>query len=651
MIKKRIRAALTGICTAALICASAPGCSTSDGGSGQAKSVDAGAQWSITETTHLSKLSIAKDATITAPEGHGVTLTVDGIETGIASGDYSGEIVLTVTEDIVASATVFGETSTFNLRAAIDVDNGTYMENRSVAAAAVGGSVTDTAATDVSITSVGENFNGIVVTGDSRYTVENSKISLTGNGTNDFVGVGAGILVRDTTNVTVTGADIKTDGVVRVAICANGSSTLTVNDTTIQTGTPALPETTVGMMSVPWVLGLTGTCRSTMATESATVTYNNCHLKAQGWGVLSTDAVKDVKLTVNNSIIETVESGYGAYADGSSVDTFSNCTFNVTDYALIMTQGSGIFTNGTVVNSGRFGVMNHSGKGGEKLLIDNCVFNTDEAVIQVKSSSPGIVVDGATLNSKNGIILQAMMNDDPNTDSGGGMPGGGGGAPGGGTPEGGMQGGDMAQGGMQGGGTENGGMPGGAGGAPGGSMPDMAQGGMPGGEMPEGGMQGGGMSGGGSSDVHAEFKNMTMDGDIITSMTELGELVVSFENTAITGAITTCTWKTRAEIDNVDVSSHGAFSTDGYDMAYIIGDGVKTYCATGDEKGLSVTLDGKSTWTVDETSYLTGLTMADGAAIKAPEGSSVTMLVDGKKTAIKAGTYTGKIELRVTQGA
>ena len=56
-----------------------------------------GTQWTVTGTSYLSKLTLAKDATVTAPAGHTVSMTVDGAATAIAPGAvYSGAIVLAV---------------------------------------------------------------------------------------------------------------------------------------------------------------------------------------------------------------------------------------------------------------------------------------------------------------------------------------------------------------------------------------------------------------------------------------------------------------------------------------------------------------------------------------------------------------------------
>ncbi|MDB9822909.1 hypothetical protein OAC89_04335 [Deltaproteobacteria bacterium] len=57
-------------------------------------------------------------------------------------------------------------------------------------------------------------------------------------------------------------------------------------------------------------------------------------------------------------------------------------------------------------------------------------------------------------------------------------------------------------------------------------------------------------------------------------------------------------------------------------------------------------LDPGSTWIITETTKLTSLTIGECATIK-PHGRSLTMLVDGKETAIKAGTYKN-VELVTT---
>jgi hypothetical protein len=581
------------------------------------KELDAGSVWKITETSKLSNLTIGKGAVIKAPEGCEVTMTVDGVEVGIEPGIYKGDIVLTVTKEIQnpvmmgagpseadnrgssggaggapggsggsapggvpAGAGGDAGAAYVGVRAAIYVDGGVYSPEKSVAAAVMKGTVTNSSAKDVSISSKGKDFNGIIVTGDSAYLISNLKINFNGG---DQGNNGAAITSGGKANVTINKASIFSKGVQWAAIIVGGNSTMHINDSDIEAQDGTLQEKFAKMedsnsMEVPWVLGFIGNNRATNVVESGTAYYNNTHIKTQRWGCLSTDAVKSVKLYATNCRLEAVESGYGAYSDGA-YDSFSKCTFDVKDYGLIMTGGTGIFTDGCVVNSGRFGVMFH---GAGNLTIDKgCVFNTKRAVIQVKSASPTIVVDNSKLSSESGIILEAIVNDDP---------------------------------------WKVGGMPGGG---PGGPAAD--RGGMP-------------KSAGGSTDATATFKNMTMKGDIVSSMTRERDVIINFEKTTITGAITTATSRAQSDIDGVKLTKK---------YYYYIGAVKNTYCATDEKHGMKVSLDGKSRWVVNQNSYLTSLILSDGAVIAAPDGYRLTMTVNGVEKEIKAGSYSGKIALTV----
>ncbi|MFF4353548.1 hypothetical protein [Streptomyces sp. NPDC001530] len=60
--------------------------------------------------------------------------------------------------------------------------------------------------------------------------------------------------------------------------------------------------------------------------------------------------------------------------------------------------------------------------------------------------------------------------------------------------------------------------------------------------------------------------------------------------------------------------------------------------------GVIVQLNSGSTWTVTGASYLTKLTVAADAAVRAPGDTSLTMTVIGSATAIAAGgSYSGAI--------
>jgi hypothetical protein len=616
------------------------------------KSLDAGSTWVVNETITLTSLTIAKGASIKAPEGYSVTMSVDGVGTAAKAGDYKGKIVLTVTKEIKMGGTSGGagggmpggagggmpsgagggmpsgagggmpggagggmpgggmpsggmpggagggmpdvaggfpggdagggmgdmpgaseitRVTPGPFKAAVYVENGKYIAEKSVTAVVAGGKVTDTAAKDVKITSSEPDFNGIIVTGDSKftYTITNPVINLNENGGDDATGQGKGILVDGKADVTVNNAKIVNHGANRGAILVKGEGTLHVNDSYIETNN-GLTKENVSMV-VPWTMGLAGNVRSTNVIDSGTVYYTNTHLKSQGWGVLSTDGPKKIRLYATKCLVETVESGYGAFTIGDCIDTFSACTFNVNDIGLIVCDNaSGTFTDGTIVNSGRFGVMMHTGTGGGVLTIEKgSIFNTKETTIQVKGRGTNIVIDNAKLNPGNGIIIQNMAIDDP----------------------------FLAKSFM---GTK-----------------------------------------GFSRDVNAAFSNMTLKGDIINGDTVASAMDVTFRNATITGAITTAIARHATGPNGEDVDLKHP------ELYKLIGSVINTFCDTKEKFGVKVTLDEKSSWVVDKTSYLTGLTIARDANITAPKGYSVTMTVDGAEKPIKAGDYKGKIVLTV----
>jgi hypothetical protein len=432
-----------------------------------------------------------------------------------------------------------------------------------------------------------------MVTGDSGvpYSIINPVINFTGNGGNDFAGYGTAIMSDGKAEVTVENARIINKGCIRGAVWVGGNSIAHINNSYIEVQNGTLPEAYTSvpafMMEVPWSLGLTGNNRATLVAEYGTAYYNNTHVKAEAWGAISTDAVEDVRLYAVDCKIES--GGYGSYADRVSHNEFSGCRFDVADYGLIMGGGDGIFTDGCVVNSARHGVMIHNCMG--TLTIDKgSVFNAKGSVILMKTAYPTIIVDDAELNSESGIIIQAIVNDDPM-------------------------------------------------GRPGAVMPDGDGGSTT--EIPGAGIPGGpGFVVTDTSDITVLLRNTTLKGDIVNAMTPKGNEIVSIENTTITGAITTATSEPQADIDGVEVSK---------ETYYYIGKVKNTYCATPDEYGLEVSLDKNSHWIVNNTSYLTSLTIAEGCKITSPEGFKVSMTVDGAAKEIKAGAYKGNIILSVLE--
>jgi hypothetical protein len=558
-----------------------------------AKTLSSGSTWVVDKTTRLNGLTIAEGAALKAPTGHSLTLSVDGTEYPIKPGFYEGNVVLTVTDEINVK---YRDLAPHHFRTALYIEDGKIVPSKSVQATIASGEVTGENAKDVSITSTGDRFNGILVTGNSKYRIENPAIEFTGNGGDDFAGFGAALMSSGHADVTVENAKITTRGAVRTAIFVGGNSTMHVNNSFIDTYNGVLPadykfNISLGnMFEAPWVLGVMGNVRAMNVVDNGVIYYNNSHIRTHGWGALSSDDPKNVRIYATNTLIETIGSGYGTYAIGDGINTFSHCTFNVADVgAIIAGTGTAIFTDGTVVNSGRYGVTAHSGSGGTLTIEKGSVFNTKSTAIEAKGRGIHIMVDDAKINAGNGVILQALINDDPYANN-----------------------------------------PAAAAsvGVPIGGPPAAAASPASNEKKKES-----------STNVEATFKNVALNGDFINSMTSLGDMNLRFEKATITGAISTAT----------AIPSTGQTPTRG--TYYLIGDVKNTLTATNDKFGVKVSLDGVSTWTVNKTSYLTGLTLAQGASLAAPQGSTLTMTVNGARTPIKAGSYTGKVVLLVAPGA
>jgi hypothetical protein len=343
--------------------------------------VVSGATWQVPQTTRLASLTLCTGGLISAPPGHSITLTVNGVETGqklvttagvettIQPGTYRGAVVLSVTETTTTSW--FG--TVFPIRQALRVNADGVNENQSALAAITGGTiaggtivrgamsggspaggspfggtVTDSEAQNIAVVSKGEGFNGIYIQ-NAKYQLVNPQLRLTGNGRFDFVGAGAAIVGSGTgTRLIVDRANIDNTGVVRTGVVATDGSNVIVKNSTIRTHDGQLPADYAPtllpgqMRSAPWMLGIVGNVRATNLVGTDTkATYLNSDVYSTGWGVLSTDSTDRGQLTAINTRITTGTEGYGAYADGHTVtDRFLGSSFDVDDYAVISTGGT-----------------------------------------------------------------------------------------------------------------------------------------------------------------------------------------------------------------------------------------------------------------------------------------------------------------------
>ncbi|WP_329280838.1 hypothetical protein [Streptomyces sp. NBC_01451] len=593
--------------------------------------VAAGETYELSATTRVARLSIAEGGTIVAPDGHSVTLTVDGVETGqrltatggtrtlIQAGTYRGDVVLTVAE----ANPVTYETLTFPFRQALYVDADGVERAKSVLTSVIGGRLTDTVAKDVSITSTGECFDGVYVK-DADYTLERPVISLTGNGRCDFAGYGAAVVgAGAATTLVVDGARITTKGVVRTGVIADAGANVVVKNSRIHTRNGVLPadyQATVEtpyMQSVPWMLGLDGNVRATnLIGAGSRATYLDSTVFSETWGALSVEGGQGLKLTVVNSRVGNTGSyGYGTYAIGDATVRVLGSRFDVGSYATIIAgpaanvhygdstreavaalnaelelglskaELQAVPARNTVVNSGHFGYMFFGA--GTLTLDGGTVVNSEKATFLNKGQRTTITVDGsrgARLNPRNGIVLQMMELDDPGPVRVDGR---------------------MMNVGVY---TEPTGDP----------AKDTAF----------------DVTAVHTTDGAATFTSIALKGDFYNGMRKGKNMVLTFDDSSVRGVISASS--TRHHVSTIDASNF-----------YELGEVTNTTRAAVNN-GVIVALGAGSTWTVTGTSHLTKLTLAADAAVEAPSGKKLTMTVDGTVTPVVAGqTYAGAIALTV----
>lgn len=287
-------------------------------------------------------------------------------------------------------------------------------------------SVSAQLADGLTLTSAQPAFNGIIVSGGkSAFTLRNSQIKLSGPGTNDFLGVGAGALVRDKATLILDGATIETNARISSAVVAAEEATLRIYNSHLVAKGGALPldykpVIGPGMMEPPAPLELSGTARTLLAmSNSHTYVYNSI-IEADGWGALSTDATGgQLYLEANDCIVKVRKAGYGTYADFGAHVVLNRTRVESGANLGIIAGKARIDLNAVSGRAGTSAVMIHSVMAFNvdetaELNVTDSLFSSAGPVFLVKSANADISVKGGALTSDTGILLEVRKNSDPN---------------------------------------------------------------------------------------------------------------------------------------------------------------------------------------------------------------------------------------------
>ncbi len=589
--------------------------------------------WLVEETFSCQELIIRPRAVLTAPEGKYLTLTVNGVGQKIEPGTYKGDVVLSVTDayHMRPGGLMRPNQISRDFHTAIVVEDGKV--TKTIPAILQGGSVEDGVIDGVYMASREDSFNGIVVDGEGTCEIKNIKADFDGFGDNDFLGVGCAVTVVGNPTVTVENCDFTVNGVTRCAVHVGGTSNVTVRNTKM---TNLCPEDSwPGNFS--WQVGFCGSNRLAQFTDAANVTYDHCDLKTNGWGILSIDGTDGGQtMLVKNTHMELSgpkAHGYGAFCIGDNEVIYDNCDVDVYGYPLLMMgmEGKG---KASILDSRikgrRYGVM-INGDDNSVLTVRNSDFKTTKSTFCVHGSSTLIEVENSTMQAANGTIVQLM---------------------------------DTDQCGMV--------------------MADfhipvgVADTPIDGRDLSTASL---------AEDVTFRLKDCSIQGNFFNSTTNIRAYrnsaiggIGEFHDTVI-GLLQD--WDTENDDGGDAYGGPIAARHNGDDLrgpknlgleltaTHIEGmissatqqyrDGLKVITednrmeltnvtqtpAPAVNNGVVVTLDSASSWQVTGTSYITGLTLAEGAQISAPAGKKLSVTVDGQAVELKAGTYTGKIVLEV----
>ena len=590
--------------------------------------------WLITETVRYTKLHICERAVLKSPEGTFLTLTVNGVGRDIKPGTYQGDVVLSVTNAYAMGPHGLMKANQISrdFHTAVVLEDGKVAEDKCVAALLADGSVTGEKVEGLTLYSNEECFNGILVTGDTECVIKDVTVGFEGFGDNDFLGVGSAVTAIDHSKVTIKNCDFTVNGVTRCAIHAGGDSHVTVRNTRVTNQSPD----THWLGSFTWQLGVRGSNRLVQLTDNANVTYDNCDLKSNGWGVCSIDGTwESCRLVIKDSRMELSgprSHGYGAFCIGENEVIFDNCDVKVNGYPLMLMGMEGLGKS-TIQNSrirGRhFGVFVVSDDN-SVLDIKGSDFVTGKSALCIKGSSTIINVEKTSMKPGNGTIVQLMD-------------------------------------------TEESGMNVSAFHVPVG-VEDTA--------MPERDLS----TVSPTEDVTLNFIDCQLEGNLYNSTTNIrayrnneigtmGEfhdtiigirrrpdggadnsammepvrarhngddlrgpknMGVNLKGSQITGIISSAGQAYREGLTRIDESNREELSN------------VTQWAAPTVNNGVVVSLDSGSAWTLTGTCYITGLTLADGAVLKAAGGKRLSMTVDGVETPVQSGAYIGKIVLSVS---
>lgn len=624
--------------------------------------VEACTPWIVERTEHLYELLIKEGAEIRAPEGKFLTLSVNGYGRKIEPGYYKGDIVMAVTDyyEMPAHGLKLNFAEMFSMIRGEELDPETLRtptkavavirDNKVIAtqtnpSVIQNGSVGDHETEGVYIASTEDDLCGIVVEGDSKYTIKNSRFDMEGNGHDDWLGLGTAVSACDNAEVLIDNCQFHFAGVTRCTLQAGMNSKVTVRNSRFIN---MAPDGTDWVGNFSWQCSLRGHNRLTQLSDNADVLYDNCFMHSNGWGLCSIDGTGDPKPRSNDpaewpknakpgyAVTMTLKDcdmtltgprqhGYGAFCIGDNHITMDHtrCDVNGMPVLLMGMEGKGRFDvlNGSYITGRRFGASILNDDNSVLNIVDS-TFNTGKSSICLRGSSTIVNIKNSEMIAGNGTVVQLMDCDEAGMDQANFI-----------IPVNERDVKDESRDLTRISATEDvtinltddticgnfynsttniraferashGTL---------GKLHEYVLGVIP--PAPEGA----------PSPVMARHNGNDLRGAI--------NLGINLKNSTVTGVISSACQAYREGLYYITSENMDELAN------------VTQTAAPTVNNGVVVTLDATSVWNVTDTSYLTALSIADGAHVVGVDGKPLTMTVNGIPTTIAPGTYSGTIVL------
>jgi hypothetical protein len=308
------------------------------------------------------------------------------------------------------------------------LENGQLIRGEFEKAPKVAGEIGEAEAKAVYIESDDPDAGGITVSGEGqKYTVEDSTIFLHSD-SNGLGGKGSGLFAGDHSEMTIKNCKVLTVGKSRCCTATEQYSKMYIYNSYLHAhGAPfgAAAANLPDAGSPPSALEISGNCRA-HCTQSNSETYlYDSTIIGDGWAALSTDGSEGyVKLEANNCKVQTILSGYGAYADGCCHDFFNGCDFDVADQAGIMAGECDMtFDDCTAVCGSYFAhihcVMGMPSEVGT-LTVKNSAINSAKDAVSIRSQNAIVNIQESEISADNGVLVHSIVNTDPNATKTGG---------------------------------------------------------------------------------------------------------------------------------------------------------------------------------------------------------------------------------------